>query len=300
MTSLQAACKKSLKNSMGLKKKETVLIVTDTTNRKIGVAFFEAAREISSEAIFMEITPLKINGQEPPQVVAQAMKTADVVMITTTKSITHTIATKKARTSGTRIASMPDITEDIIKRTLSADYNKIEKRSKKLANILEKGSIIRVLTKAGTDITMIISHRQAHGTSEGFIKKKGKLGNLPAGEACVSPREATANGLYVIDSTSPLGGKVDKPIKIIVEKGFATKISGGKAATELKKQLKSLKNKNVYNIAEIGIGTNDKAKLTGNVLEDEKVLGTAHIALGDNFGIFFTVDIFSTKNSCFL
>jgi leucyl aminopeptidase (aminopeptidase T) len=36
------------------------------------------------------------------------------------------------------------------------------------------------------------------------------------------------------------------------------------------------------NVAEFGIGTNDRASLTGIILEDEKVMGTIHIAFGDN------------------
>ena len=38
------------------------------------------------------------------------------------------------------------------------------------------------------------------------------------------------------------------------------------------------------NLAELGIGTNDKASRPDNVLEAEKILGTIHLALGDNTG----------------
>jgi leucyl aminopeptidase (aminopeptidase T) len=48
-------------------------------------------------------------------------------------------------------------------------------------------------------------------------------------------------------------------------------------------------NANCRNIAELGIGTNDKASRPDNVLEAEKILGTIHIALGDNTGFGGTV-----------
>lgn len=48
-----------------------------------------------------------------------------------------------------------------------------------------------------------------------------------------------------------------------------------------------------FNVAELGIGTNDRARITGNVLEDEKAIGTAHIAFGDNKSMGGTVRVAS-------
>ena len=45
------------------------------------------------------------------------------------------------------------------------------------------------------------------------------------------------------------------------------------------------------NLAELGVGTNDRARLTGNVLEDEKILGTVHVAFGASAGIGGTVSV---------
>ena len=45
------------------------------------------------------------------------------------------------------------------------------------------------------------------------------------------------------------------------------------------------------NVAELGIGTNEKAKLTGNLLEDEKILGTCHVAFGASAAIGGTVQV---------
>jgi leucyl aminopeptidase (aminopeptidase T) len=76
-------------------------------------------------------------------------------------------------------------------------------------------------------------------------------------------------------------GVTVEPIRIVVEQGYATDISGGREADALRALLEP-HGRDARNVAEFGIGTNDRAILTGVILEDEKVMGTIHIAFGDN------------------
>jgi leucyl aminopeptidase (aminopeptidase T) len=166
-------------------------------------------------------------------------------------------------------------------RGMNADYNAISKRSIKLKKILEKGKQIKVTAPAGTDITFDIAGRTAIA-SKGLFHKKGESGNLPTGETFLAPVEGTANGVFVADgSFAGLGLMKNTKIKVEVKNGFATKITGGKPAQKLNAMLDEV-GKRARNIAEFGIGTNDSAKLSGVLLEDEKVMGTVHIALGNN------------------
>ncbi len=105
---------------------------------------------------------------------------------------------------------------------------------------------------------------------------------MPTGETFLAPVEGTTNGVFVVDgSFAGLGLIGEVHIKVDVEKGFATKITGGKAAKKLIGMLDKV-GRRARNIAEFGIGTNDSAKLSGILLEDEKVMGTVHLALGNN------------------
>jgi len=278
MNKLLQAAKLAVKNCLKVNPNESVLVITDQPLRKIGYAFWQAAKQAKAEAILLEILPRGSNGSEPPPVVAKLMKDFDVLIIPTSKSMSHTKARREACESGARCVTLPGIRKDTMTRTLNADYNRIAKLSHKVAKIVTGGKKAQVTTPAGTNIIMSIKGRTCRADT-GLVHKKGDFSNLPAGEAYIAPVEGTANGIMVIDGA--MTGKVKKPIRIIVKNGFATNISGGESAKQLEKAIKPF-GQSGRNIAELGIGTNHKAKIVGNVLEDEKVLGTVHMALGDN------------------
>ena len=127
---------------------------------------------------------------------------------------------------------------------------------------------------------MPIAGRQAHASS-GLFREKGQWGNLPTGEAYLAPLEGQSNGVVVVDGSMAGVGMVTTPLRIEVKDGYATEITGGPEARKLIDLLEP-HGKDARTVAEFGIGTNDKAILTGIILEDEKVMGTIHIAFGDN------------------
>jgi leucyl aminopeptidase (aminopeptidase T) len=262
---------------MAVKPDEVVLVVTDSRKLRIAEALAYASAMTGAQTTVSIMKPAESHGEEPPKTVRAAMKAADVVFIPTSSSLSHTDARREASKMGTRIASMPGITEDMMSiGGLTADYQKIAALTKKLVEMLEKTRMVEVTTPSGTNLTMIIEGRKSI-LDIGLYHKPGDWGNLPAGEACLAPIEDSAQGVLVIDH---MGEIVKSPVRISVENGRAKDFVGADAF-----RLKGILEKadvNAFNIAELGIGTNDKARLTGNVLEDEKVLGTVHIALGDN------------------
>ncbi len=281
LTKLDKAAEIALTVCMAVKKKEKVLIVTDENKREIGEALYRNSLRLGFESLYVEMKSGKMHGEEPPAYIADLMLKFDVILLPTTKSLTHTDARRNASENGARVATFPGITKDVMIRGLNADYNKIAKLTLKLKKMLDKAKEIRVTSQAGTDISFVVESRSGL-PSKGLFHKKGESGNLPTGEAFIAPVEGKSSGVFVVDgSMSGVGVIEDKPIKIKVEKGLATEITGGKEARKLKKIIEPY-GKKARNIAEFGIGTNDSVKLSGNLLEDEKVLGTIHIAIGDN------------------
>jgi aminopeptidase len=277
---LYSASQIAVRDCMGAHPHERILVITDEPLRILGYSLWKAAKDFGHDVLLTEILPRKSNGEEPPAEVAELMKKFDVVFCPTSKSLTHTDARRAASASGVRIATLPGVTEEIMVRCMNADYNAIARRTVVLCTMMEQTSVIRVTSPAGTDITMPMKGRSAHA-STGLFRVKGQSGNLPTGEAYLAPLEHQSNGRVVVDGSMASVGIVTTPITITVKDGYATEITGGAEADQLKKLLEP-HGKDAYNVAEFGIGTNDKAIITGKIIEDEKVLGTIHIAFGDN------------------
>jgi aminopeptidase len=290
LTKLDTASQIAIRDCMGAKKNEKILVITDELKREIGLSLYENATRLGFFALLVEMKSGKINGEEPSPEVAELMQKFDVVFCPTAKSLTHTDARRAASAKGVRIATFPGITKDVMIRGMNADYKAISKRTIKLQKILEKGKKVRVTAPSGTDISFEITGRKVI-PSKGLFHAKGESGNLPTGETFLAPIEGTSNGVFVVDgSMAGLGLIKNANIRIEVENGYATKITGGTLAKKLKLMLDKV-GKEARNIAEFGIGTNDSAKLSGVLLEDEKVMGTIHIAVGNNVSMGGSVNV---------
>jgi leucyl aminopeptidase (aminopeptidase T) len=289
MSDLLSAARTAVNQCLGAKRGEKFLVITDEPLRPIGQAFFEAGREAGCETILCEILPRKNSGEPPPEPIPDFWKRFDLFVAPTSRSLTHTQARKAASEAGVRGATLPGISPDTMARCLAADYQAIARRSERLAEILTRGKSARVTTPAGTDITLSIDGRQ--GTADtGLLTARGAFGNLPAGEAFLAPVEGTSEGVIVVDGSVGDSGTLTRPITLVVKAGFVTEILGGEEADQLKRLLDP-HGRDAYNIAELGVGTNDRARIVGNVLEDEKVLGTVHIAVGNNAFMGGTVNV---------
>ena len=272
------AARIAVQKCMGVRPSETVLIVTDQPRLKIARALAGAAEEIAAKTVLVVMQKRTRHGEEPPKIVEQAMCAADVVLAPTTYSLTHTQARLRACRAGARVATMPMITESMMQRgAMLADYKKVGTLTTKVTERLNQASLVEIETRAGTKLRLDVSGRKAHPDT-GIYLNPGDFGNLPAGEAFVAPVEGSADGVAVVDGS--MGDVLRAPVNITVRRGRAAKIVG-KPARKLRRMLDAVGSKG-YNLAEFGIGTNYAARLIGNVLEDEKVLGTCHIALGDN------------------
>ena len=266
-----------LSSCLAVKKGEEILIVTDDTRKEIGEALYEAAGNLGCEKLLIVMNERELSGQEPPKAVAAAMKSADVVIAPTAQSLTHTNARIEAARAGTRVATMPGITEEMFSQgAMTADYSKVEELTAVVTEMLSKASVARI-EKDGHVLTINIRGRDGV-PSPGVYREPGKCGNLPSGEAYIAPLEDGSVGEMIVDGSMVGTGKLDSPLHMVISGGKLRSVTGEKS--ENLDVL--LKNETNGTLCELGIGTNEAAVLNGIILEDEKVYGTVHIAFGTN------------------
>jgi leucyl aminopeptidase (aminopeptidase T) len=194
-------------------------------------------------------------------------------------STSHTRFRKMLTTiCGARYASMPLFDRHMLTGAMGVDWEKMAKRTAGIAERVNECEDIEINTLNGSSIRFSRKGREAKEDT-GILTEPGSFSNLPAGEVYLAPLEGSAEGRLVLEWAPTR--KLDSPVTIHIEKGEAVKIEGNEPFVEYLEEKLSEDRKN-RNIAELGIGTNDKAARPDNILESEKILGTIHIALGDN------------------
>jgi leucyl aminopeptidase (aminopeptidase T) len=267
---------------LGVGSADHVLVVFNDEQRVIAESLAAAAGRRARTVKLVGFPTLSRHGEEPPVEIAEAMKAADVVFAPTSRSLSQTQARVEATRRGVRIATLPTITEDIFARTLPIDYGELRRRGEWLADRLTDASRARITSAAGTEIAVDLDGRAALN-DDGHLQERGMFGNLPAGEAYVAPVETVGDGTIVFDGSLAGHGRVIAPVRATVRRGRLTDADTDAGRWLL--ETLDAGGEHGRSLAELGIGTNPAARLTGNVLEDEKVIGTIHIAFGTNVGI---------------
>ncbi len=279
----------ALRTILEVGKKSTVLVVTDGPKMPIGQAFEAAAKELGAET-FMYKLPAGRPMKAPPDDLLQLVdsyrpRAKDTVFINAFSGIAEETPIriqliKREMGVGARVGHAPGISVDMMTEgPMNVDYRAIAKSAWKLMKRFEGANKVRITAPGGTDITLDISGREFETDLE---IKNGSMGNLPAGEIWCGPVEDGTNGLIVVDGSVGDLGAMKKPLKISVVDGRVDDIRGGTPAILKKLDALMRVDDQARVIGELGIGLNTGARITGNLLEDEKAGRTAHIAFGNN------------------
>jgi leucyl aminopeptidase (aminopeptidase T) len=285
---LERAVRAVVRDCLGVAVGEEVLVVCNPVTQGLGERMRAEAQKAGADATLTVIAERDSHAAEPPRPVAAAMAAADVVLAPTIQSLSHTAARKAASEAGVRIATLPGATEEMLSRVMSADVADLRRRGAAVAAALDAGQEARITCAHGSDLRLGLEGRTAIPDA-GELTARGAFGNLPCGEGFIAPLEGTGEGTLVVDGSIAGVGRVSDPVTLTVRHGHLTEATGAGGIALL--ELLTAHGPDGSNVAELGIGTNEKAILTGEILEDEKILGTAHVAFGASAAIGGTVQV---------
>jgi aminopeptidase len=169
-------------------------------------------------------------------------------------------------------------------RAMDVDYADLRARVHRVAELFEGARRVHITSPKGTDLALSIEGRPVD-KDNGFVADSmgGKLLNLPAGEVCMAPLETSAQGIVVFDlAFTRYRGQRIEDLVVRFEGGKAIPVEakmGFEAFTDVLANSHGDKER----IGELGIGLNDQVReAIGYMLTDEKIIGTVHIAIGEN------------------
>jgi leucyl aminopeptidase (aminopeptidase T) len=280
MNKLEKAAQVVINRSLELKRQESLLILCDEPHLEIAENLFQFAVKKSKHIHLLRLNDDYMDKNLLCDSVAHFMQTMNAVIAITRNSISHLDSRREACRKGVRFITMPGITNDTFCRIAQMDFERVGRLSRKMKDILTIAKEAKISAPNGTHLTLSLASRKGFADT-GLVNTPGAFSNLPAGEASIAPEENGVEGDLVVDSGMGVAPEDRDPLCLTFKDGKVSRISGGECAERLRRILAPY-GANARKAAEFGIGANEAARISGYSLEDEKVLGTIHFAVGNN------------------
>ena len=322
-SSLVRAARATMKDVLAARKGSRLLIITNPNDgtREIAMSLFDSALEVGAHPVLtFQVEKGQFDFAEEEVIKAMTAEPDIVLSISKDRMGLDRHGLKNGYQGRRRYDNLfdmlayegrirafwsPGITPDMFSRTVPIDYAQLRDDCRRVAKALGTAEEVRVTAPGGTDVTIGLRGRTPR-KDDGDIRKPGKAGNIPAGEVYVSPELGTVDGVVAFDGSIALDDGeivIKEPIVVRVKEGFVSSISSTPEGKLLRRSIRRgernasrLADKgeipksegekyrlNARAIGELGIGLNRRAKIVANMLEDEKVYGTCHFAVGSNY-----------------
>ncbi len=293
MWELKAAAKTVAEYICGIQPGESVLIYADSdVEPEVAKAVGEASFLAGGEPCLMWYARRPQPDLEPPKPLAAAMLESDVLIELSWKYLIHTEALLRAQQNGARYACLTMMTRGIMERCIgnAQHYAKIVELGERLTGMLDEAREMRITSPAGTDLVCNIEGSLIDHASRP-ARKPGQQ-TYPAGQVSWYPHAESIRGTLVFDGAMwpPEDlGLLQQAVSLTVRDGVVTAISGKEEADRVRRWFESFGNPHTYELAHISYGVNPGARLSGNILEDERILGGVEVGIGaqpPQLGIF--------------
>ncbi|HEY0563987.1 MAG TPA: aminopeptidase [Terriglobales bacterium] len=289
---LSVGARNAVRTCLRIEPNEKVTLITDVACREIAASIAHEIEAIGApyQAFVLEdLAPRPLEGM--PQEVLADMETSDVsifaVEVQRNELRSRMQMTDVVNRRKMRHAHMVNITKPIMLEGMRADYDKVDRLSRKVIDVVTKAKAIHATTSAGTDFVADLNPDYKWLKTSGIISRE-KWGNLPGGEVFTTPGEV--NGTFVVDGV--VGDYLCAKYGYLRETPLTIQMRGNRI-TEVHSENKELgedfwrythTDENSDRVGEFAIGTNiELTRVIGNILQDEKYPGI-HIAFGNPYG----------------
>lgn len=267
----------------GLAPGERAVVVCEARTLPVAQEVAAWAERLGAQVALREIAPLSAHGQEPPDEASQAMASSRVCFMMTWMSLAHTQACRRALELGARCLSLPQYTAEVLAgEAMAVDFRTLTDEALRLAEAFSQGAQVRLTSPLGTDLRCDIRGRRGN-PAPGWCYQAGVLASPPDAESNVALVEDGAEGVLVVDgsATHPRLGLLGSPLRLQFQAGKVCAVEG-EGAGILQEIIAAVGHPQAPVAAELGVGLNPSAQLSGSMLEDEGCRGTAHVGLGAN------------------
>ncbi len=279
MNSVQACAEIAVNDCLNIRRNEQFLVLCDTFCMHVGRALYDSADGKCKETMLVMVQSRKYDGCALPEIIVPLLDKFDCIAIATQKAFSPALIEKLVMEKPLRIATLPGVTDTSFCRAMAIDWGKLGIYTRKVAGRAGTPDMVRLLSGDSAELTFECDGNPARA-DDGRLMSNGTFGNLPGGEVCLRPRAGTANGTVIVNQSFALvDGTIDKPLVITFRQGVITRIEGHGCQLELEKLF--VKNRSgARELIEFGIGTNELAEYGSTLLEDKKVRGAVHVAIG--------------------
>ena len=273
-----AAIRKLIRPELG----DPLLMIADTSNDLVlAEACLGAAIRAGADAqLLVKRRYAPGTASEPGPIVSNAILSSKFILALA-GGIVRAPATIEARSKGARLLStnVEGIEDYVVRALLDVDYEAMIRNSKKIAKLWEETDSCRVTSPQGTDITFRHTGRPGI-VGDGALSEDGEVDFFPGAQVSIAPVEETINGTIVIDASDSVQGVVNTPYSFTLENGVITRVEGGKEAAVMRNWLETRGDPTIYKLCHFSIGLNKQAGISGNMIEDERMLAAVDFGFG--------------------
>lgn len=265
-----------------VKSREPLLIVTNTNgDLNLAQKCLSAGLRSGIEAkLIIKKRSVQGSSNNVGSILSEAIKASNVIL-DLSDELTRDPAFLEARKEGTSLLAtdVEGIEDYVVRALLDVDYELMIDNAKKVAKLWNQTEDCQVKSPQGTDLSFELMPRKSI-IADGALSKNGEVDFFPGAQVSIAPIEGTINGTIMVDASDSVQGVIHRPYSLTIENGVITAVEGGKEADIMREWLKNRNDEKIYRLCHFSIGLNPEASISGNFVEDERLLGGVDFGFG--------------------